>query len=134
MPFCCTRNLHVAIQLVSSAVFTVSGGSRPNVPHWAIVIVTGQSSDARLTSLQARDARNLGIRLFVVGIGAGTTLTEELRGIASYPNDVYQFNLAELRSGFAEQFICSVLAVNGQPVYTSCAYFETTVLFRATQA
>lgn len=77
-----------------------------------MVILSGPSSDARLTAQQALVDRQQGIRLFAVGVGQRPS-GDELASIAASPVDVYRFNFSDLASGFAEKFICLNLATSG---------------------
>lgn len=62
-------------------------GSRPAVPKIAVVVTDGQSSNPTSTATQAKLLKDVGVRVFAVGVG--TSANPELQTIASAPKDVF---------------------------------------------
>ncbi|XP_013388832.1 collagen alpha-1(XIV) chain-like, partial [Lingula anatina] len=71
-------------------------GGRPGIPHIGIVLTDGLSTEREATQQSAKEARDSGIILFAVGVGH--TDYEELRGIASDPDDSHVFHVNDFSS------------------------------------
>ncbi|CAG2243892.1 unnamed protein product [Mytilus edulis] len=67
-----------------------SGTSRQNAAQIVIVLTDGYSRDPESTKHEAKKLHDAGINTFVIGIGDGIDM-EELRSIASEPNDKHLF-------------------------------------------
>ncbi|XP_052101554.1 uncharacterized protein LOC127735434 [Mytilus californianus] len=67
-----------------------SGTSRQNAAQIVIVLTDGYSRDPESTKHEAKKLHDAGINTFVIGIGDGIDM-EELRSIASDPNDKHLF-------------------------------------------
>ena len=70
---------------------------RRNVPRVMLIFTNGISNNPTQTAAAALDARADGIQLFSIGIG-GNVLQSELQAIASDPDEVHIFNVADFAS------------------------------------
>lgn len=76
-------NTSGGLYLMMDFMFTTPYGSRPNVPHVAVVITDGQSTyDHNLTIPYAQEAKAKGITIVAIGVGSETD-PAELNAIAS---------------------------------------------------
>jgi hypothetical protein len=87
-------NLSAAIAAIRTQMFTSSAGSRTNVIKIAVIFIDGQSISETDAVQEAILARQAGITLLVVGIGAGGQKLPEWLGVASFPTSVNVFNVA----------------------------------------
>ncbi|XP_066547409.1 collagen alpha-6(VI) chain isoform X2 [Amia ocellicauda] len=85
-----------ALEFIKTQYFTEAAGSRANkgVPQIAIVITDGESADKVIEP--ARELRQLGVTIFVIGIG--TADYKELQEIANRPTDNYLFNIVNFEA------------------------------------
>ena len=77
-----------ALHYVWRKSFSANHGARKHVPHIAVVITDGRSSDPRRTRIEASRARAHGAHIFAVGVGRFVD-TKELRAIAGSDEDVF---------------------------------------------
>ncbi|ESO97265.1 hypothetical protein LOTGIDRAFT_79448, partial [Lottia gigantea] len=75
------------IKFARNEIFAARNGARANVPHIMIVITDGRSTYGGLTASEAAKARNDGILIFAIGVGAADE--NELNNIASKPSSEY---------------------------------------------
>ncbi len=85
-------NTASALAYVTDSVFTPENGARQNVPHVAIVITDGRSTEPELTAKEASRARAAGTTIFAIGIGQQADMTE-LQTLASQPASQFVFTV-----------------------------------------
>jgi Mg-chelatase subunit ChlD len=80
-----------ALKYARTTGFSSKNDARNDVPHIAVVVTDGQSSDVHDTEDQAYLLKKAGVAVFSVGVGNGADRDELLR-IATYPSFVFQVN------------------------------------------
>ena len=79
----------LALNYARDTSFSIGAGDRPEVPNILIVITDGKSNEPELTRQEADILRQLGVKVFAVGIGTGVDDTE-LGHIASAEQYVFK--------------------------------------------
>jgi collagen type VI alpha len=114
-----------AIKFMSNVMFKENRGARKNVPKVAVVITDGRSTDTIKTAKAARDARELGIHLFSIGVGNKFD-RKELENIGNKPSKDFVFTVDNYS---ALNNILNVFAVKTcQGIYIS--YFKKLTFFQ----
>ncbi|KAK3100192.1 hypothetical protein FSP39_015985 [Pinctada imbricata] len=93
-----------ALRVMNEEMFNQSKGDRDNVQNIAIVVTDGRSIFLQETLARAKQARQNGVHIFVIGVG--DVSEDEIRGMASLPSMENAFTLegyAQLRR-FKEDF------------------------------
>ena len=78
------------IRYVTSNSFSPVNGARYDVPHVLVVVTNGQSGTLDLTKLAAQTARDNGVIIYSVGVGAGVDMAE-LQAMATDPDSRHLF-------------------------------------------
>jgi len=82
------------MKFARSKIFTEAKGDRPDASNIIIVITDGDSNvNSGRTIPEANEARNAGIRVFVLGIGLVSG--REMDGMASRPLPVNRFHIGD---------------------------------------
>jgi len=90
-----STDLATAIRVIRTQMFTSIAGSRSTSQKVAVIMVDGASLNETEAVQEAILARQAGIQLLVVGVSrSGMPLTEWL-GVASYPNKINVFTVAD---------------------------------------
>ena len=85
-------NTSGALKLMNDYVFTPTHGDRPDIHNVAILMTDGQSNvDESQTLPEATRAKQLGVRMFVVGL-TDQINSAELIGMSSKPIEQHYFN------------------------------------------
>ena len=77
-----TTRIDKALRLSQKELFTLPNGGRPGIPKILILLTDGsqtQDADAEDPSIIANEIRSKGIKLLVIGIGAGVDQAELLK-------------------------------------------------------
>ena len=77
-----TTRIDKALRLSQKELFTLPNGGRPGIPKILILLTDGsqtQDADAEDPSVIANEIRSKGIKLLVIGIGAGVDQAELLK-------------------------------------------------------
>ena len=77
-----TTRIDKALRLSQKELFTLPNGGRPGIPKILILLTDGsqtQDADAEDPSIIANEIRSRGIKLLVIGIGAGVDQAELLK-------------------------------------------------------
>ncbi|KAH9492890.1 hypothetical protein Btru_032555 [Bulinus truncatus] len=85
-----TTNTYEALDLARTLSFTAGNGARPQIPHVAVVMTDGQSSDHDRTRVAAANLRASNVT--IISIGIGNFSQQELQDIASGPKNVMQID------------------------------------------
>ena len=95
----------VALKRVSSEMFTVANGDRPDVNNIAFVVTDGQSTD---DPIPVADALRDHIKIYAVGIGLDDTT--ELEGIAHKPakDNVFTIDDFDKLEGLEKQVFAAI--------------------------
>lgn len=87
-------NISGALRQMNDQVFTFEHGDRADVHNVAILLTDGQSNvNASGTILEAKRAKRLGVRLFVIGL-TNNILMNELKRMSSQPLTTHLFSRA----------------------------------------
>ncbi|GAB1606719.1 cartilage matrix protein-like [Argonauta hians] len=78
----------LALRKLMDEMYRPEFGARPNVEKIAIVLTDGNSQRPHLTRSAAKNVHNSNIKVFALAIGEHIR-TEEIRKIASYPEETY---------------------------------------------
>ncbi|GAB1606718.1 collagen alpha-5(VI) chain-like [Argonauta hians] len=123
----------LALELLTSTMFTYKGGSRSNARRVAFILTDGSSQEAAKTQKAAERCRNSNIELFAIGIGNETNPVE-LRGIASSPKDshyIHVSNYPSLINTKSEIYLnaCKAITEPPQNVQRVCTNTSADVFF-----
>ncbi|KAK6187377.1 hypothetical protein SNE40_005423 [Patella caerulea] len=77
-----------ALRFARKVVFRPENGARSYLPQIVILTTDGGSSNSRLTLSEARKLRDIGVKVFAIGVGVRIN-ERELKGIGSRPSDDY---------------------------------------------
>jgi len=121
------RNLSNAIDITSRLVLNNMDGDRPEVPDVIVLVTHGLADDKNSAIAEAARVKSEGIRLITVGMTSNQVdeLTEELRDIATDPDDVNNMMIIS-RSyyGTVYSYLVQTLCSNkvARPPTKACAW------------
>ena len=91
-----TTNTSTALNVMRTVVFSTDNGDRPDVNNIGIVITDGQSDNSKATAAEAKAAKDVGIRMYAIGL-TDQIDAEELKKIASTPLPEHYFNRTSIK-------------------------------------
>lgn len=121
-------NLSAAIAAIRTQMFASSAGSRTNVIKIAVIFIDGESISEADAIQEAILARQAGITLLVIGIGAGGQKLPEWLGVASFPSSVNVFNVANYSQLSSIFSTLSASIGRGNVCREACFYFRFSFL------
>lgn len=79
---------HVALDYLRTDIFTTQRGHRPGAEKVAVVITDG-SFDNAITVQAAQMLHKTGVTVYVIGVGSGLLIRQDLKSIASIPSRAF---------------------------------------------
>lgn len=103
------RNTADGIKILREESFSAKNGDRSSVPNYAIIITDGVSERNRFEAVvEAEMSREVGIHLFVIGIGVKETeVINEIAGLKDNLFLIDNFEDVSYASGRVQDIICS---------------------------
>ncbi|XP_005090541.2 collagen alpha-1(XX) chain [Aplysia californica] len=109
---------HMALESTRVDTFTDACGSRPDVPHVAILVTDGKSTFPSSTRAQASQLKSSGVKVISVGVG-DEVVQAELESIASSSQLVFTVTRMQALSGIKQQIFDDVCTLGEESIPAS---------------